>query len=195
MVKHTLYLKGGRPWTHLKGGAAHCLPLPSSLSSPSAGTERVGKAQLHSFKSSLLFQCEITHVHAYSHAQIDHKQRHLQTESGAATAILTYVLSCAGAACPLLPSQSNVEDTGLSHRWPQYLKALGQRSNIHTDCMNTKPKRGRGTSILLLCWLLQFLCLSLVYAAYWKNVIFPEEWLSDVLLLDGVQAYSERMTP
>lgn len=127
-------------------------PSPSSLSSPSAGTERLGNSQLHSFKQSLLFQCEITHVHIYSHAQIDHKQCHLQAESGAATAILAYVLIRGEAACSLLPSQPNVKGTGLRHRWPQYLKTLGQRSNMHTDCINTKPKRGRDTSILLLCW-------------------------------------------
>lgn len=143
----------------------------------------------------LLFQCEITHVHEYSHAQISHKQLYLQGRSEAATAILTYVLSCAGAACPLRPNQLNVKNTALSHRWQQYLMTLRQRSNIHTDCINTKPKRGGGIGILLLWWLLQFLWLLLVYAAYWKNVTIPKKWLSDVLLMGDAQAYSERMTP
>lgn len=186
-----------RRWQTLDPPKMCCYSLASPLPflTPQLELKEATLCFIISSLPSLLCQCEITHVHEYSHTQISHKQHYLQGWSGAATAILTYVLSCAGAACLLLPSQSNVKDTGLSHRWQQYLMTLRQRSNIHTDCINTKPKRGKDIIILLLWWLLQFLWLLLVCAAYWKNVTFPKKWPSDVLLMDGAQAYSDRMTP
>lgn len=163
------------------------LPSPRQL-----GLRELAMLSLTLSRLPLLFLCEITRVHTYSHSQIHHKQHHFQAESGAAIAILTYILSCAGAACSLLPSQSNVKDTGLSHRWPQRLEALGQRSNIHSDCINTKPKEAGMLASFLSAGCCNFFLSHLSTLPTRRSRSLRSDFL---MPCSWIQTYSKRMTP
>lgn len=112
-VQHRLKLEGGRSLSEQKGGDTNCLLLLSS-SFPSTGTGRIGNAQLHSFKTSILFQCKITYIDIHT-LKLSRKNttpklslKLLLLPSATYFAVLELLVLCLSA--------SQMCDTDLSHR-------------------------------------------------------------------------------